>query len=411
MDGPFPIRIDGKSLLEKAGVEGVLDCRSLRVADLNLFPQGWGRDTIERECAVQFESADDFHPERNPKGTLWMGLYKYTWENRSFPRKFRLYFDTIRQGGKPSASAEKLYWLKEAPVLSHDPVSHSLAWNEPQNGQQRAVWKTPEGQKPHFHPLTTPTGRLLTHDSPRDHLWHHGLCLGWTEISCPGKSLAPYSYWGEPGLGHIWPEAPKHVQSGSVWSGFTQSSFWGSQSGESVMRSDLSIRFAQIDPLYDWIDLDLTLTAEDEAVELKTEYGHWKVRMNLAFESPDIVDSTSNSNYNRGYRDPTPVDWIGFHGMVDGAPAGLMLIDHPENPGLPSSGDGSCDVRTFPGEKGDLFGWIGLNPMRTNALNLAPGESLRFRNRVVLADRMLDPDFTEPMAATFRNGDPRLHWL
>ena len=73
-DGPVPLRIHGPSLLKAVGASGHLDFRSLRLADMNLFSNHWGSDTVERDVAVQFVPDHDFDPVRHPEGTLWFHL-------------------------------------------------------------------------------------------------------------------------------------------------------------------------------------------------------------------------------------------------------------------------------------------------------------------------------------------------
>jgi type 1 glutamine amidotransferase len=53
-------------------------------------------------------------------------------------------------------------------------------------------------RKPHFHPLLSPNGTVLTEESPRDHRWHMGLWFSWKFID----SLNYWEYTGDP-LRHI----------------------------------------------------------------------------------------------------------------------------------------------------------------------------------------------------------------
>jgi len=40
-----------------------------------------------------------------------------------------------------------------------------------------------ESPKPCFHPIYTPSGRLVTEYRPKDHLWHTGLYYGWVHVN------------------------------------------------------------------------------------------------------------------------------------------------------------------------------------------------------------------------------------
>jgi type 1 glutamine amidotransferase len=49
-------------------------------------------------------------------------------------------------------------------------------------------------RKPHFHPLISPNGTVLTAESPKDHLWHMGLWFSWKFID----GLNYWEYTGDP---------------------------------------------------------------------------------------------------------------------------------------------------------------------------------------------------------------------
>jgi type 1 glutamine amidotransferase len=49
-------------------------------------------------------------------------------------------------------------------------------------------------RKPHFHPLISPSGTILTAESPKDHLWHMGLWFSWKFID----GLNYWEYTGDP---------------------------------------------------------------------------------------------------------------------------------------------------------------------------------------------------------------------
>ena len=47
-----------------------------------------------------------------------------------------------------------------------------------------------ESPKPCFAPIYTPSGKLITGYRPKDHLWHTGLCFGWTHVN------EVHNFWG-----------------------------------------------------------------------------------------------------------------------------------------------------------------------------------------------------------------------
>jgi len=56
-------------------------------------------------------------------------------------------------------------------------------------------------RKPHFHPLISPAGTVLTQESPGDHLWHMGLWFSW-------KFIDGLNYWEYAG------DAARHISEG-----------------------------------------------------------------------------------------------------------------------------------------------------------------------------------------------------
>jgi hypothetical protein len=398
-DGPVPLRINGPALLAAVGASGHLDFRSLRLADRNLFQNHWGSDSVERDVAVQFVPDTDFDPVSQPCGTLWFHLFKYSWEDKAFPRTFRLYFDTVVGGGKPAWSGQAEP-QRPFPILSEISPGQ-LEWKK--NNQTALAYNAPWSGKPHFHPITTPAGRTLTADRPRDHIWHHGLCFGWTNISCPAKGLKEYAFWGEPGGAVIYTKDVSEKASGPVVSEFRSDSICCTQAGEPVFDMSVKGRYQSIDIGWDWLDIELTLSARDEPVTFSSEYGHLKVRLSMDFQDPVILDSTGKSESDNPYRQPTDVDWIGLSGHLEGAPAAMLLLNHPDNPGGRPSGDGSvCRRGEFFIDEGALFAWISLNPMRVNPIRITAGSSLTWKYRIVTTDRLLSMDF---------NNYQYTHWM
>src|SRR5690606_21998015 len=101
--------------------------------------------------------------------------HKYTWESTAFPRKFRLYFSVCSGGASSRQMSEG--WARPEPVeIAAFPTQRMIRWANPETVRVKYRWL--DDQKPHFHPLATPSGRVLTGDAPRDHPWHHGLCIG-----------------------------------------------------------------------------------------------------------------------------------------------------------------------------------------------------------------------------------------
>lgn len=393
-DGPVALRLDLSRLPRPDGTPGAVDPHSLLVADRDLFQTFWDPVAAVRPVPTQFLPDADYDPITHPVGTLLFRLHNHSWELERFPRQFELQYEFVKGGGcDPATRRIERKWLPRPVDLSIRPGRQSLEMVSPDAGRVLA-YSYQYGEKPHFHPLTTPTGRLLTADSPRDHLWHHGLNIGYTYIKCPSKNLPPYVFWGEPACGFLHAGVPLGW-SGQVASGFEHEMLFCSQQGEPIMRYGLKASYSAIEKRWNWLDLEVTLSACDAPIEVETPYGHLKARMSLEFQNAAVLDSTAEP-FDSKFRDKRLVDWIAFTGELAGGPAGLLMLNHPDNPGGQPSGDRACDLiegRIL--DEGDLFGWIGLNPFRDTSTPIAVGQSLTYRYRIVLCDRGITPKFAE----------------
>jgi len=397
-DGPVPVPINGSELLASAGAIGILDFFSFELFDLGLFEAEWGAES-ERPAAVQFEPAADFDPETNPVGVLWIRLWRFTWEAEAFPRAFRLTFATVHGGGRRSRGPLPPHLPAQAEP-THDIARQRVDWKCPSDGKPRLSWVFGPEAKPHFHPITTPDGRTLTADMPRDHIWHHGLMLGWTGIDCAGVGLKKYAFWAEPGGGQILAANPTGLSYGAVWSGFRHNLQWRIQEGKMVFTTALSLRYSRVEAKYDWLDLDLQIQAAEHPVNLASDYGHLTFRLNLDFQDTAIITSEGRRE-EADMLEARPSPWVALDGILDGRPAGVLLLNHPENPcGVPSA-DGSSTRRTFPTDQDDLFAWMGLNPFRLATHRLEAGDCLKFRYRLVTTNSRISPQFIHLQAGGF----------
>ena len=179
-DGGVCVAIDGRELLALVGATGHLDFDSIRILNLG---------ATLRDAPVQFVPAADFDPVHRPCGQLWFRMWKYTWDDQSFPRRFRVCFDRLRDGGKKPWTRTDAdqpgipLGLEARP----DAVAVTRA-----DGRQALGFSFPANRKPSLHPLTTPGGVVMTETMPRDHPWHRGVWFGWTGLSCAGLQVPSY---------------------------------------------------------------------------------------------------------------------------------------------------------------------------------------------------------------------------
>lgn len=216
----------------------------------------------------------------------------------------------------------------------------------------------------YIHPLYGLDGQVLTEDFPSDHPHHRGIFWAWHQL-----------YAGDRRLGDSWElknfswelvsvneieidGASKSVR--SVWNWKTRG-LDDPEDGEiDVVREITSITVSPDKGEYRQIDIEISLLAllpdlriggsEDEK-----GYGGFSQRIKL------VDDITFFSEHDTVVPENTPVragKWMDFSGSMgkNGAPAGLMVLCHPENPGaldywiLRAAGSMQNAVYPYPGK-------------------------------------------------------------
>lgn len=384
-DGGVSLRIDGGELLARVGQTGMLDFDSIRIDQPGV--------TL-RDTPVQFVPDDDFDAIERPRGTLWFRLWKQTWEDRSFPRRFRISFDTMRDGGKKPWRRVDADQVGTDLTLTASPRTAQVLRTD---GSVALGFDFPSGRKPALHPVTTPAGHVVTERTPRDHAWHRGLWFGWTDISCEGLVVPSSACWIEPCSAVIRDAGLGSLVSGPVVQSLTSQSVWCTPTGEPLMRSRLRVDFQQVDAGWCWTDLTLTLTATRPGVTLHTDYGHLTARAAIDLRDAYMMDSTSNGKrLTTTSRQEVSQKWAGFGGSKpDGSSVCLAMLDHPDNPGERPWRDYFYEIRNFPIEAGTLFIAMSLNPLRKRPMALMNDSPVTWRYRVVTSDRHLTAGFAD----------------
>ena len=214
----------------------------------------------------------------------------------------------------------------------------------------------------YIHPLWGMDGAVLTEDFPVDHLHHRGIFWAWHQVWINGKRI-----------GDTW-ELKNFEQNVSEIEFFMKSNGAGVLKTEVKWMSDQWIKLGKKAPYlqenakitihpenrsYRRIDFEISLLALAENLEIggsedKKGYGGFSVRLKL----PEDVQFTGPE----GGVEPqtTQVESEGFitvSGSMGkgGKNAGVVIVDHPENPGYPQPwilrSKNSMQNAAFPGRK------------------------------------------------------------
>jgi hypothetical protein len=256
------------------------------------------------------------------------------------------------------------------------------------DGQPFATYIIKSGHQPITWPIFGPEGQAMTRQYPmgairpgeeQDHphhrsLWfNHGLVNG-------------TDFWKEPEAGK--PDGQiVHREFAELKSGDTATivtmNDWTSD-GKKVAEDERTIKFGA-DEHGRWIDFAVELKASDGDLLLgDTKEGTFGVRvpgtMDVeAKEGGRILNSRGQTNEAAWGR---AAEWVDYHGVVEGKPAGVTILDMPDSFRHP----GKWHVRTY--------GLFAANPLGQSEFpksddpaqgdkKLAKGESLRFHYRVL----------------------------
>jgi hypothetical protein len=182
------------------------------------------------------------------------------------------------------------------------------------------TYRADHRRRPHVHPLRTPSGVTLTRDAPADHPWHHGL---WFTI----KYVNGENFWEEIDAYGVL----RHVDETTV--------HWIRPDRETVVIVDeRTLAHVPLDDDAYAIDWAIRLTPQVDVLLDRTEFTTWGGYSGLTLRGRgDWTDTRlllADGTTHERLLGP-PGDWLDISGTVEGRPAGVLLLDHPDNPRHP----------------------------------------------------------------------------
>jgi hypothetical protein len=265
--------------------------------------------------------------------------------------------------------------------LEHD-IGHSIELSDGSRRLWRYVYSGKP--KPYFHPLSSPSGHVLTNFEPSDHVWHRGLWFTfkfvngenfWEENDPYGtqRTLAPPTTWTGPG------------DRIAIASKLT----WERPNGAgTIFRESRTFTHVPIGVDAYALDFDTTLIPWFNVLLDRTPFTTWGGYGGLIIRGSRswldarhlLADGSTNPR-------PTgvPAIWCDLSGKLDGGKdlsAGVAMFDHPANPRHPTPWYGA----TGPGL------YLSSAPLFHEPMPLKKGDALRLRYRVLVHDRMWEKD-------------------
>ncbi|MEA3076760.1 MAG: hypothetical protein QOF60_1668 [Actinomycetota bacterium] len=230
-------------------------------------------------------------------------------------------------------------------------------------------------KRPNVHPLRAPSGAVLTRDAPADHPWHHAL---WFTV----KYVNGENFWEEVDaygvLRHVGPTAVHWIRPDRSTVAIVDE--------RTLTDVDLG------DGAYA-IDWAIDLTPQADTTFDRTPFTTWGGYGGLSLRGrPDWTDTrlllADGSEHERVLG--VSSEWCDLSGTVEGSAAGVLIIDHPSNPRYPVPWYGSTRAATYGDEGWSNF--VNAAFLWDSALEVAKGDTLSFRYRVVVHDGVWSHD-------------------
>lgn len=274
-------------------------------------------------------------------------------------------------------------------------------------GPAGPLWQfryAPDLDHAYFHPLRTTEGQILTWDRPPDHIWHHGLWFSW-------KYINEVNYWevdaktGHPAGRTSWSNVRATAR--KDFEARIDMDLAYSPGGESapVLTEKRTIVVSPPDSAgvycLDWtgvfkaageVVLERTPLPGEPGGQVSGGYAGLSLRLAEGLSDRQVMTSDgpvvawTNDRY-RGRHAA-----LDYSGLVDGRPAGIAIIDHPENPRSPTPWYVISST---------AFSWFTPALLCYGPLTLHAGDSLVLRYRVLVHPGRFDAERLRQEAARF----------
>lgn len=233
----------------------------------------------------------------------------------------------------------------------------------------------------YLHPILTPSGRLVSDDFPPNHIHHHGVWSPWTKTEFEGRHP---DFWNMgDGKGTV-----EFVGFDRFWHGPVQAGFAARHrfvdltalEPKTALNETWQLSLFNLPASAGYSMFELVITqrcATTSPLRLpKYHYGGLGFRGNRAWDgATNTTFLTSEGITDRLKGNETRARWCHVGGLVDGQPAGLAILCHPDNFRAPQP------VRLHPTEPFFCFA-----PSQLGDWEITPGQDYVARYRFLVMD-------------------------
>ncbi|MCA9184975.1 MAG: PmoA family protein, partial [Planctomycetales bacterium] len=229
-----------------------------------------------------------------------------------------------------------------------------------------------------IHPLYSPGGRVLTDDYPPDHAHQHGVFTAWVNTTYDGKKV---DFWNQKDrTGNVRHVSVDNLVSGPVFAEFTVTldhvQLQDDNPPNTILKEQWTVRaYHRSDPLV--VDLESTQVCVAEKPLQLNEYvyGGFGFRGHRQWGKDPSFGFMTSQGKHRTDGNHTRPNWLITHGNVDGSPAYVVAMGHPQNYRYPQP------VRLHPS-----MPYFSLAPPVLGPFQLQPGVPYASRFRLVTFD-------------------------
>ncbi len=250
-----------------------------------------------------------------------------------------------------------------------------------------------QATKPYYYPVIGPTGAKFTREFPMakkpgddtDHNHQRSLWFSHGDVN-------GFDFWASDPLnapkknfGSIKETARKTLVAGPVLALIRTTDDWLGPDGKRVCEDERVVTF------YDTrearvIDFDVTLKGtESPATFGDTKEGMFGLRVASSMDvkkkkqkADGTITNAEGITDDAAWGKASP--WVDYVGPVDGQTVGIAILNHPDSFRYPTT----WHVRDYGLFAANPFGWHDFGMKKPGAYTLAPGDSIRFRYRVIL---------------------------